>query len=272
MWGRWPSSNFPSSAPGGEGGGEGGEIHHPGHFLSDGFTTIILIHQNTCSIMYVLQRCYIRLIEPLLRLNQSFKILEDCSRKTMWKVQWPPLCVLYFLFLLKINHKKLYFGLHQKRHETALAIIVCLTCVASSALSSTCSTFVFGPVFVCLWICLCICYKVFVFVHHDMLDLHGASKCVIISIVLHSCLSFHQRRRHKYVPRTNVHVWFTIGRGAKQAVNWAMPWKCIWKGKGSTAVSRSRRIQWNAIWQLVRNWIWRFNAQTKLSEHWKPTM
>ena len=52
--------------------GRRGEIHHPGYFLSYGFTTIILIHQNTCSIMYVLQRCCIRLIEPLLRLNQSF--------------------------------------------------------------------------------------------------------------------------------------------------------------------------------------------------------
>ena len=38
------------------------------------------------------------LIGPVFRLNQSFKILEDCSRKTMWKVHWPPLCILYFLF------------------------------------------------------------------------------------------------------------------------------------------------------------------------------
>ena len=47
-----------------------------------------------------------------------------------------------------------------------------------------------------------------------------------------------------------VHVWFRIGGGAKQAVNWAMARTCIWEGKRVICSSlKVLRIQWNAICQ-----------------------
>ena len=54
MRGRWSPSNFPSAIVGGGGGGRG-EIDHPGHFLSGGFTPLIIAsHQNT---LFVLHLC-----------------------------------------------------------------------------------------------------------------------------------------------------------------------------------------------------------------------
>ena len=47
---------------------------------------------------------------------------------------------------------------------------------------------------------------------HCLLELHDAGKCGVISIVLQLTLSGATANMY-------VHVWFTIGEGAKQAVN-----------------------------------------------------
>ena len=69
-----------------------GEIHHPGHFLSGGFTPLILAHQNTryiCTIMFYKGAaspniiCVFRLSQTIAVSTEEKGMILDCSSKPL---------------------------------------------------------------------------------------------------------------------------------------------------------------------------------------------
>ena len=149
MWGRWSSSNFPSSAPGGEGGGERYIIQDISYQMASQLSSSsIRTHVRSCMFYKGAASAYRTCVQT----QSKFQNFGGLQQKNYVESALATIVYFIFSFLLKINLQKLYFGLHQKRHETALASIVCLKCVASSTLSPAPAPSVYLELYLCVFV------------------------------------------------------------------------------------------------------------------------